>query len=73
MGHSVIKLKFDGGGEYVSSIFLSHLDEKGITYQWTPRNTPAQNARVEHFWDTLQSRMRALLIHAELPEAIIGV
>ena len=67
-GHTIRAVKFDGGGECVSGSFIGFLESALISYSWTPRNTSQQNARVEHFWDVLQSRYRTMLVHAELPD-----
>ena len=55
-------LRSDRGGEYLSSEFLTYLEENGILSQWTPPMTPQLNGVSERrnrtLLDMIQSMMK---------------
>ena len=66
-GKKLRALRTDGGGEYVSHAFDEHLRTCGITRQKTPPYTPEHNGVAERANRTIMEEVRALLIHARLP------
>ena len=57
----------DGGGELICKLVLAELKARGITYSWTPPDTPELNAVSERKFRTLFERALAMLLRAGLP------
>eukprot|EP00171_Calliarthron_tuberculosum_P021000 IDg21000t1 len=61
-------LRSDGGGEYTSNAFKTHLERNGIHQQFTVAHTPQQNGAAERMNRTLKDFVRAMLLHKNVPE-----
>ena len=57
----------DGGGELICKLVLAELKSRGVTYSWTPPDTPELNAVSERKFRTLFERALAMLLRAGLP------
>lgn len=62
-------LRTDNGGEYLSDIFKSYLNEHGIIHQTTVAYTPQQNGVAERMNRTLIDLVRSMLHSAALPKS----
>eukprot|EP00171_Calliarthron_tuberculosum_P017819 IDg17819t1 len=62
-GRKIRVLRSDGGGEYISTEFLTFLEEHGIQHQKTCAYTPQQNGVAERMNRTLKELVRAMLHH----------
>ena len=62
-------LRSDRGGEYLSSEFLTYLEENGILSQWTPPMIPQLNGVSERRNRTLLDMVRSMMGLASLPES----
>ena len=60
----------DGGGEFQSHEFISHLEKCGILRQISCPYTPAQNGVVERKHRHIVETGLTLLFHANLPKAV---
>ncbi|KAI0498246.1 hypothetical protein KFK09_021487 [Dendrobium nobile] len=60
-------LRTDRGGEYMSSVFQTHLQNFGIVHQTSCPYTPQQNGVSERKHRHIVETMRALLFDAHLP------
>lgn len=65
-------LKSDRGGEYRSSRFLAFAATHGIVIEQGPAKTPQHNGVAECFNRTLMERVRAQMIHSNLPKKLWG-
>lgn len=72
MNLKVCFLKTHRGGEYVSHVFKHLCDSKGIELEQGPAITPQHNGVSERFNRTLLEKIRAQLIHANLPDFLWG-
>ena len=66
-GESIIKLRTDNGGEYVSKDFQAYLASKGIEHQLTVPHSPQQNGVAEWLNRTLMQSARSMLSHSNMP------
>ena len=57
----------DGGGEFTSNIFQSHLDKCGIHHQRSCPYTPSQNGRAERKHRHITETGLTMLFHANVP------
>ena len=64
---SIKILRSDQGGEYLSSEFLTYLEENEILSQWTPPRTPQLNGVSEKRNQTLLDMVRSMMEFASLP------
>lgn len=64
---SIVKLRTDNGGEYLSKDFQAYLASKGIEHQLTIPHSPQQNGVAERLNRTLMESARAMLSHSKLP------
>lgn len=64
--------KTDRGGEFTSNEFSKYLSDHGIIHEMGPPESPQQNSVVERFNRTLAHRLRAQLIHGNLPLRLWG-
>lgn len=71
-GQKLCILKSDRGGEYRSSRFLAFATTHGITIEQGPAKTPQHNGVAERFNRTLMERVRAQMVHANLPKKLWG-
>ena len=60
-------LRSDRGGEYLSSEFLTYLEENRILSQWTPPGTPQLNGVSKRKNRTLLDMVRSMMGFAGLP------
>ncbi|XP_017985236.1 PREDICTED: protein STRUBBELIG-RECEPTOR FAMILY 8 [Theobroma cacao] len=65
-GKSILTLRSDRGGEYLSQDFLDHLTEHGILSQWTPFGTPQHNGVSERRNQTLLDMVHSMMSRANL-------
>ena len=59
-------LRSDREGEYLSSEFLTYLEENGILFQWTPPGTPQHNDVSKRRNQTLLDMVRSMIDFASL-------
>jgi hypothetical protein len=62
----------DRGGEFMSAEVQNFLSERGISFQCTVPNTPAQNGRSEQKNKTLVEGIRTVLVSKQLPHYLWG-
>jgi hypothetical protein len=67
-GGSFIELRSDNGGEYTSKDFQSYLSSNGIAWRPSTPRTPEQNAIAERAIRTICTKVRSMLLHADLSE-----
>lgn len=65
-------LKSDRGGEYRSSRFLAFAATHGIVLEQGPAKTPQHNGLAERFNRTIMERVRAQMIHSNMPSKLWG-
>jgi Integrase core domain len=65
-GHKLVKLRTDGGGEYINDTFDRYLAEHGIARQITPAYTPQHNGVAERSNRTIFEGIRCVLHRAGL-------
>src|SRR6056300_736434 len=68
-GKKVKYIRYDGAGENKFLKALCDSEERGITFEFTARNTPQHNGRVERKFQTLFARTRAMLNAANFTPA----
>src|SRR5210317_184296 len=68
-GKKVKFVRCDGAGENKSLKALCDSEERGITFEFTARNTPQHNGRVERKFQTIFARTRAMLNAANFTPA----
>ena len=61
LGHQILKLRSDNGGEYVNNKFTTLCTEQGIQQQHTFPYTPQQNGVVERKNHTLKEMANCVL------------
>ena len=71
-GKDIKILRSDRGGEYLSSEFLTYLEENGILSQWTPPGTPQLNGVSERRNRTLLDMVWSMMGFAGLPISFWG-
>lgn len=59
-------LRCDNGGEFISALFKTFTEDKGITMQYTVPYTPQQNGVAERYNRTLMEKVRAVLYESKL-------
>jgi hypothetical protein len=67
LGESVKHYHADGAGELVGRDTLDYLDSLGVSYSWSPTDTPEMNSVTERKWRTLNEMTRCLLMRSGLP------
>jgi hypothetical protein len=67
LGESVKHYHADGAGELVGRDTLDYLDSVGVSYSWSPTDTPEMNSVTERKWRTLNQMTRCLLLRSGLP------
>ncbi len=67
-GRTLKVLRTDGGGEFTSAEFSSHLEDKGVKHEVTIPRTPEQNGVAERMNRTLVESVRSMLADAGLPK-----
>eukprot|EP00171_Calliarthron_tuberculosum_P012272 IDg12272t1 len=67
-GEKIKILRSDGGGEYTSNAFKTHLERYSIHQQFTVAHTPQQNGVAERMNRTLKDLVRAMLLHKNVLE-----
>lgn len=71
-GQNLCILKSDRGGEYRSARFMAFAASRGIILEQGPANTPQHNGLAERFNRTILERVRAQMIHANIPKKLWG-
>jgi transposase InsO family protein len=66
-GHPIKQLRTDRGTEFLNAEMRSFCSQRGIIHQTSVPYTPQQNGAAERLNRTLEERMRALLLEAQLP------
>jgi hypothetical protein len=56
----------DGAGKLVGRETLDYLDSRGVSYSWSPTDTPEMNSVTERRWRTLNEMTCCLLIRSGL-------
>ena len=66
--HRVLTIRCDNAGE--NKTLQKACDDRGLTisFEYTARNTPQQNSKVEKGFETLYGRGKAMLNGASVPE-----
>lgn len=67
-GQSIGTLRSDGGGEYISNEFETHLKSCGIRHEITVRYSAEQNGVAERYNRTVCEAARAMIIESRLPK-----
>jgi transposase InsO family protein len=67
--HTIIALRTDNGGEYLSNEFSSYLASSGIRHEPGPPHSPQLNGVAERTNRTINNLVRASLIQANLPKS----
>jgi hypothetical protein len=62
LGDSVKYYHADGAGELVGRETLDYLDSLGVSYSWSPTDTPEMNSVTERKWRTFNEMTRCLLM-----------
>lgn len=65
-------LKSDRGGEYRSARFMAFASAHGIILEQGPAKTPQHNGIAERFNRTVMERVRAQMIHSNMPLKLWG-
>nr|GEV41693.1 hypothetical protein [Tanacetum cinerariifolium] len=68
LGKTIISLRSDRGGEYMSQEFLDHLNDHGIIAHRTPPCTPQHNEVLERRNRTLLVMVRSMMSQTTLPK-----
>jgi len=71
-GSTVINVRTDRGGEYMSNDLESYLDQHGVVHQTTIAYTPEQNGKAERLNRTLMEKVRSMLADSGLPPEAWG-
>jgi transposase InsO family protein len=61
-GHRIKEVRFDGGGEFRSHEFRSHLESTGIRFQQTSADTSEMNGVAERMHRTVAESARAMMM-----------
>ncbi|KAG7544127.1 GAG-pre-integrase domain [Arabidopsis thaliana x Arabidopsis arenosa] len=67
-GESLVCLRTDRGGEYMSNEFIQFCEEAGISRQLTTAFTPQQNGVAERKNRTIMEMVRSILNEKEVPQ-----
>jgi transposase InsO family protein len=70
VGRSCKVLFTDRGGEYIGASFKAWCLDKGIAHEFSVPMTPQQNGKAERLNRTLNTYVRAMLLHYGLPKAL---
>jgi Reverse transcriptase (RNA-dependent DNA polymerase)/Integrase core domain/GAG-pre-integrase domain len=71
-GKRVKRVRTDRGGEYVNNELGAFFKRKGIVHETTAPYTPQQNGKAERLNRTLNDRVRAMLIDADVHTDLWG-
>ena len=66
IGHKVMTLRSDNGGEYISKEFKKFCQEEKIFQQFTVPHTPEQNGIAERHCRSINNMVRSMLEESEL-------
>lgn len=69
---TLVTLRSDNGGEYLSLEFRRYLKNNGIKHELTVPGTPQQNGVAERFNRTLLELMRSVIAHRSLDKRLWG-
>jgi len=67
-GSTIMVLRSDNGGEYVSSAFKALQDKNGTTHQTTVPDTPQQNGVAERLNRVLLEMARTMMRHKDVDQ-----
>lgn len=67
-GDSLVCLRTDRGGDYMSNEFIQFCEEAGISRQWTTTFTPQQNGVAERKNRTIMNMVRSILNEKGVPK-----
>lgn len=68
-GKSLVKLRTDNGGEYVSKEFKLFLEDRGIQHDPGPPHSPELNGVAERWNRTICDKIRSALLKSDLSQA----
>ena len=66
----LVKLRSDGGGEYMGTEFKSVLVDNHIKHEQSAPSSPHQNGVAERTWRTLFDMGRCMLLESQLPKSL---
>jgi hypothetical protein len=66
--HTILSLRSNNGGEYVSNEFSKYLAELGISHKPGPPHSPELNGVAERMNWTISNLVRCALLNATLPK-----
>lgn len=72
IGHKLLTLRSDGGGEFVSTSFMQQMALAGVTLQRTTANSPESNGMAERWNRSVQDKTRTVMLAAALPGYLWG-
>jgi hypothetical protein len=67
LGDSVKHYHADGAGELIGRETLDYLNSLGVSYSWSPTDTPEMNSVTERKWRILNKMTCSLLMRSGLP------
>jgi len=67
-GFKLQRFRSDGGGEYISTVFIKELFNSGVKHEITPAATPEMNGVAERLNRTLVESTKSILYEAELED-----
>ncbi|KAJ9530950.1 hypothetical protein QJQ45_028742 [Haematococcus lacustris] len=72
LGHKVVYLRTDRGGEYIGAETQQWLRSEGITHQQTAPRTPTMNGSAERVNRTVMECVRAMVLASGVPASFWG-
>ncbi|KAJ9517300.1 hypothetical protein QJQ45_009205 [Haematococcus lacustris] len=72
LGHKVVYLRTDRGGEYIGAETQQWLRSEGITHQQTAPRTPTMNGSAERVNRTIMECVRAMMLASGVPAFLWG-
>ncbi|KAJ9525991.1 hypothetical protein QJQ45_009376 [Haematococcus lacustris] len=72
LGHKVVYLRTDRGGEYIGAEMQQWLRSEGITHQQTAPRTPTMNGSAERVNRTIMECVRAMMLASGVPAYFWG-
>ncbi|KAJ9517966.1 hypothetical protein QJQ45_004352 [Haematococcus lacustris] len=72
LGHKVVYLRTDRGGEYIGAETQQWLRSEGITHQQTAPRTPTMNGSAERVNRTIMECVRAMMLASGVPASFWG-
>ena len=67
-GFSALRIRIDGGDEFINQSFITYCEENGIKHELSCPRTPQQNGVVERKNHTLQEMARTMISEYGLPQ-----